>query len=215
MLCAFQPVYINMCFSFVFVHLTLNIELFYFSQKQSPITCHGTFDWIIVCVSWWACFSSAVVLLCEIICFISPRIPRYCCVSLFAFLLPISVWPHAHQLLPYCCLAFWIILFFDISIVLSFWLFVVYFMPPQCFLSRCKLYHALLDTNLFAVSIFCSSSVVQALILTCFLRTVVFYLSLTLRYVYLKYTVRSFNTILSAVSFSRPGDPFHANKERQ
>ena len=150
--------------------------------------------------------------------FISSRIPRYCCVSLFALLLLISVWPHAHQLLPYCRLVFWIILFLDgdLSIVLSFWLFVVCSMPPlECVLAGCKLYHALLDTNLFAVSIFCSSSVVQALILTCFLRTVVFYLDPTLQSVYPKYTVCYFNTILSAVSFNRSGDPCHANKERK
>ena len=66
--------------------------------------------------------------------------------------------------------------------------------PLECFLAGCELYHALLDTNLFAVSIFCSSSDVQALILTCLLRTI-FNLDPTFQSVYLKYTLCFFFTL--------------------
>ena len=144
----FNRFYFNMCFSFcldssefkdriVLINNNCLLLVMFLVLMAFPLIFR------LVCMSWCVCFQSAVVLLSENICFISSRIPRYCCVSLFALLLPISVWPHAHQLLPYCRLVFWIILFLDVdlSIVLSFWLFVA-----------CSIPYRLLNVFLLAVS---------------------------------------------------------------
>ena len=134
--------------------------------------------------------------------------PWFCCLKICVLFLLVSRVTVAFRCSPYCyrsqfglmpinfCLI--VVLFFELFFFWTltcqlFKLLVVRCVfhtisPLECFLAGCELYHALLDTNLFAVSIFCSSSDVQALILTCLLRTI-FYLDPTFQSVYLKYTL--------------------------